>query len=238
MPIALNIDLGELDDEPEGLYAAATTVNIACGGHAGDDRSMERAIRLALRRGHDDREGCRIAAHPSYVDREGFGRRARFGDLAALPRAIEEQVRRLVEIASACGARVVGVKPHGALYHDASVDPALGDAVVAAARAAAPDLLEVTGPAGGALASATARAGLAFLREGFADRRYLPDGRLAPRSEPGALIEDPDACAAQALALVARGDVDSICVHGDTAGALAIAARVRAALSSGGRDSR
>lgn len=231
MPIALNIDLGELDDEPEGLYAAATTVNIACGGHAGDDRSMERAIRLALRRGHDDREGCRIAAHPSYVDREGFGRRARFGDLAALPRAIEEQVRRLVEIASACGARVVGVKPHGALYHDASVDPALASAVLGAARGAAPGLEDVTGPEGSELALAASRSGLRFLREAFADRRYLPDGRLAPRSEPGALLEDPEACAAQALALVARGDVDSVCVHGDTAGALTIATAVRRALS-------
>lgn len=226
MRVALNIDLGELDDEPEGLYAAASTVNVACGGHAGDALSMERAVRLGIA------HGCSIAAHPSYPDREGFGRRARFGDPAMLPRSLETQIRALVDVARACGASVRGLKPHGALYHDASVDRALADVVVAAARAAAPDLVEVTGPAGTELEHAATRAGLAFLREGFADRRYLPDGRLAPRSAPGALIDAPDACAAQAIALVETGRIDSICVHGDTAGALAIATRVRAALAA------
>lgn len=225
MRVALNVDLGELEDEPEGLYAAATTVNIACGGHAGDDASMTKALALAKR------EGCRVSAHPSYPDREGFGRRARFGDRAALPASITEQVNRLVVLAERLGTRVVGLKLHGALYHDASVDPALAAAVLDAARVAAPHLEDVTGPQGSEVAVAASRAGLRFLREAFADRRYLADGRLAPRSEPGALLEDPEACAAQALALVARGDVDSVCVHGDTEGALVIATAVRSALS-------
>lgn len=225
MRVALNVDLGELEDEPEGLYTAATTVNIACGGHAGDDASMAKALALAKR------AGCLVAAHPSYPDREGFGRRARFGDRDALPASIHEQVNRLVYLASGVGVEVVGLKLHGALYHDASIDPALATAVIGAARAAAPHLDEVTGPRDSDIARAASSAGLRFLREAFADRRYLADGRLAPRSEPDALLRDPRACAAQARAFVGRGDVESVCVHGDTEGALAIATAVRAALA-------
>lgn len=227
--IDLNVDLGELPDEPEELFAIAATANIACGGHAGDDRSMDRAVARALA------AGTRIAAHPSYPDREGFGRKTMAIEPAALAAAVEAQCAALAAVARRLGASVSRVKPHGALYHDAARDPALAAAVIeGAARGLDSRDLTIVGPPGQHLAAEAARRGLVYAREGFADRGYRADGSLIPRTQPGALITDPDAAARQALALARSGDVETLCVHGDTAGAVAIASRVRAALEEAG----
>ncbi|HEY8074708.1 MAG TPA: LamB/YcsF family protein [Labilithrix sp.] len=216
----LNVDAGELDDEPEELYALADLLNVACGGHAGDERSMERVV-LACKRA-----GTRVGAHPSYVDREGFGRRALDVAPGLLAEQIAEQCARLRAVADASGVAITAAKPHGALYHAADRDSALARACVEGVRRALGDV-PILGPAGGALAKA---AGASFLREAFADRGVRADGTLVPRGEPGALIALPAAAAARARALAARGDVDTICLHGDTPGAVAIARAVREAL--------
>ena len=124
------------------------------------------------------------------------------------------------------------MKPHGALYHVAHEDEATAEALVLGAREALGARVTVVGPPGGALARATARAAMAFAREGFADRATREDGTLVPRGEPGALVLDPGAAAARARAIVATGEVDTICVHGDTPGAVAVARAVRAVLDA------
>jgi UPF0271 protein len=220
--VILNIDAGELDDEPEELYALADLVHVACGGHAGDEASMERVVRACLGL------GTAIGAHPSYVDRAGFGRRALDVAPDLLAAQIAEQCARLDAIARAHGARVTSVKPHGALYHAANARPEIARACILGVRALASP--SIVGAGHGALEVAAREAGLAFAREAFADRGVRADGTLVPRGEAGALIEDPARAAARARELAARGDVDTICVHGDTRGAIAIARAVRGAL--------
>jgi UPF0271 protein len=214
----VNIDLAELPDEPEALYAATDLANLACGGHAGDAGILARALELCRR------HGVAVGAHPSYPDREGFGRRR----LVMSPADIFASVRAQCALLA---AEATHLKPHGALYHAADEDDALATAVVDAARAALPRLARVLGPPAGALARAAARAGLAFLREGFADRAVDPaTGRLVPRDRPGAVIGDAAAAVERAAALAAQ--VDTLCVHGDTPGAVAIARAVRAYLAA------
>ncbi len=240
--VALNVDLGELADEPEDLYRLATVVNVACGGHAGDAASMARAIALARA------SGAEIAAHPSYPDRAGFGRTSMALSPAALEEAIAEQCAALQTIATGVAAagvmagphvaaerRVRAVKLHGALYHDAAKDPAIAAAVMSGASRGL-GIQDVTwiGPARGELRERARAAGLAYVREGFADRGVLPDGSLVPRGRPGALVEEPERAAAQALALARAGIVDTLCVHSDTPNAVAIARAVRAALDAEG----
>jgi UPF0271 protein len=229
--VLLNVDLGELTDEPDELYAIADVANVACGGHAGDDASMAHALAECARR------GASPGAHPSYPDRAGFGRKRMEMDGAALEREVFAQCARLAQHAQAAAPAPLSlryVKPHGALYHAADGDAILAAAVVQGAKAALGEGVAIVGPAGGALAAAATRAGLPFLREGFADRgrRRAADGRwmLVPRGQPGAMIDDPQAAAAQALQLVAEGEVDTLCVHGDGANALAVARAVRAVL--------
>ncbi|MDB4944730.1 MAG: Lactam utilization protein LamB [Labilithrix sp.] len=223
----MNLDGGEHDDEPAELYALADVVHVACGGHAGDDASMERVARACLA------AGTSIGAHPSYDDREGFGRRAQEVSPAALEAQIAAQCSRLRDIVTALGAALVSVKPHGALYHEAHVSEVTARACVAGiVRAVGP--VAIVGPAGGALEQAARSAGAAFQREAFADRGTRPDGSLVPRGEPGALVDDPAVAAAQAVRLAARGDVDTLCVHADTPGAVTIARAVRAALGPKG----
>jgi UPF0271 protein len=226
MPIELNIDLGELADEPEELYALATVVNIACGGHAGDPTSMARALDLAAH------AGARVAAHPSYADREGFGRRAKHESADEAARAVGAQCRALARFAVERGVPVRALKLHGALYHDAAGDQHLARRVLSAAFDALDGLAEVAGPAG--LAGPCAELGLALALEGFADRRYRPDGTLVPRSEPDALLVAIEACAEQALALARSGRFATLCLHADTPGALPRARRVSEALRSAG----
>jgi UPF0271 protein len=219
--VFLNIDAGELDDEPEAFFALAQVVNIACGGHAGDDASMGRALERCARL------GAAPGAHPSFEDREHFGRRR----LEVAPEVLRAQVAgqcaRLRALAEPGGQRVAWVKPHGALYHAANEAPALAEAVVGGAVDGLGRELTVLGPPRGALREAAVRAGLRFAREGFADRGMRPDGSLVPRGEPGALLEDPARARAQATRLVLGRGVDTLCVHGDTPGAVAIAEQAR-----------
>jgi 5-oxoprolinase (ATP-hydrolysing) subunit A len=221
--VLLELDAGERDDEPDELWALFDVLNVACGGHAGDAASMTRVARFCA-----GRATPRIGAHPSYPDREGFGRRTTEVTPDALADEIERQCAALVAITGT--AR--WLKPHGALYHDAAANPALARAVVAGAMAALGKQIVVIGPARGALRDAAAAAGLTYLREGFADRGTRADGSLVPRNEPGALVLDPTLAAERARALVTGGAVDAICVHGDTPGALAIARAVREALDA------
>jgi UPF0271 protein len=230
-PVELNIDLGELPDEPRELYAIATVANVACGGHAGDIKSMALAISSCLAR------GTRVAAHPSYPDRERFGRVSMAIDAAVLAASVEEQCAALQAIARRFGFPASAIKPHGALYHDAHKDVLLARAVLdGAARGLGfgEAALEVTGPAGGALEAEARARGHRYAREGFADRAYAPDGSLVPRTEPGALLTDARACSRQAIALASTGRVETICVHGDTPRALGIAIAVREALNGAG----
>jgi UPF0271 protein len=221
----LNVDLGELPDEPEVLYACAHVANVACGGHAGDDASMRRAIALCAA------HGAGLGAHPSYPDREGFGRRRLAMAADDLRRSLGEQCARLGALAREAGARVAFVKPHGALYHDGRDDETTADAIALGAKLALGEVT-IVGPARSALARAAARATLPFAREGFADRATREDGSLVPRGEPGALVLDPSAAAARAASLAAAGEVDTICVHGDTPGAVLVARAVRTALDA------
>lgn len=225
-PCLLNIDLGELPDEPEELYALAHIANIACGGHAGDDASMSIALT------HCARYGTRAGAHPSYPDRKHFGRQSLPIPPESLRALVAEQCERLADHASRLGLSLGYVKPHGALYHVCHQDFATARAVVAGAVEALGYQILFIGPPSGALAEAAHRAGIGYAREGFADRRTRPDGTLIPRSEPDALITDPHQAAEQALQLARTSTVDTICVHGDTPSAVAIARAVRAALDA------
>lgn len=224
--VALNIDLGELPGEPEELYRLATVVNVACGGHAGDASSMARAVDLA------SGTGARIAAHPSYPDRAGFGRRTIAISPSELRRVIAEQCAALQRIAA--GA-VRTVKPHGALYHDAARDPEIAAAVMEGAATGLGTGAPIwVGPSRGALYNRAVASKHPYEREAFADRLTLPDGSLVPRDQLGALIEDPALAAQLALAHAYGGKVDTVCVHSDTQGAVAIARAVRAALTEAG----
>ncbi|APR85234.1 Lactam utilization protein LamB [Minicystis rosea] len=229
--IDLNVDLGELPAEPAELFSLATTANIACGGHAGDEASMERSISRAIA------QGTRIAAHPSYPDRAGFGRKTMSLAPAAIEHAVEAQCRALADVARRLGATVTRVKPHGALYHDAGKDAAIAAAVIdGALRGLGIAAAEATivGAPTSFLHTEAERRGAAYAREGFADRGYRADGSLVPRSEPGALLTDPEAAAQQALTLARSGTIETLCVHGDTEDAVSIATRVRAALTEAG----
>ena len=215
----LELDAGERHDETEELWSLFDVLNVACGGHAGDEASMTRIAVFCA-----GRVRPRIGAHPSYPDREGFGRRTIAIGEDALAHTVERQCAALVKIAR----EVRWMKPHGALYHDAAAQPPLASAVIRGAVTALGKGFAVIGPPGGALRDAAAAAGLPYLREGFADRRMRRDGSLVPRSEPDALIGEPARAAEQARMLAS--EVDAMCVHGDTPGALAIARAVREAL--------
>lgn len=239
--IDLNADLGEtVDGEPtaddDAMFALISSASIACGGHAGDAVSMRASVARAAA------HGVAVGAHPSFVDRAGFGRTA----MAVEPGLLRAHVRGQLEALVAEGAVLRYVKPHGALYHVVLAD-------VAAARAVAAAVADVSARLGralpllgmpGAVAQAAADAGLPFHHEAFLDRGYLPDGRLVPRSEPGAVVDDPDIVARRAVRLATEGVVEavdgtviearaaSLCVHGDSPGAVAMARAVRAALDA------
>jgi 5-oxoprolinase (ATP-hydrolysing) subunit A len=219
--VLLNIDAGELPDELPELYATAHIVNIACGGHAGDARSMDRVLLACAA------SGTLAGAHPSYPDREGFGRRAMDMTSDAIAETVSAQCAALAARAASIGVRVTHVKAHGALYHAANRDPAIARALVEGAREALGDI-RLIGPEKGEIVRAAA--GLPFLRERFCDRGERPDGSLVPRGEPGALVTDPAEAAARARVFVREGSADTVCVHGDTPGAIAIARAVRQAL--------
>jgi UPF0271 protein len=218
----MNLDAGEHADEPEELWAMFDVLNIACGGHAGDVESMTRVVRWCAT------SQTAIGAHPSYPDRAGFGRTTLAIEPTALATTIAAQCSALADIAHDHGRAVAYVKLHGALYHDAARDPALARELVGAMTSALGNAVIVIGPPTGALCDAAAARGIHYASEGFADRRMRDDGSLVPRSQPDALLTDPTEAAAQARALAIH--VDTICVHADTPGALAIADAVHRAL--------
>jgi UPF0271 protein len=226
--VDLNCDVGELPGPggraaDDALIALVTSANVACGGHAGDETSMRETIRAAAAR------GVAVGAHPSYADRENFGRRSRAQSPSAAAAAMVSQLTALREIATACDATLTHVKPHGALYNDAAVDWPVALAV-AGALAAFDNSLVLVGLAGSLLLAAGRAAGMRVAAEGFCDRAYEADGTLRSRALPGAVYEDPELAARQAVQLARRGDIDTLCIHGDTPAALPIARAVRAAL--------
>ncbi len=229
--VLLNMDLGELPSEPEALYEITDIANVACGGHAGDESSMRRAVGLC--RDH----GTALGAHPSYPDREGFGRRASRMSASALQQSVAEQCAVLAAIARTLGEAVAFVKPHGALYHAAGGDPAAAGALVEGALESLGPNITMVGPARGALVETAARRKVRYAREGFADRAVRPDGSLVPRGTEGALLVDPVAAAERARELAVSGSIETICVHGDTPGAEKIARAVRRVLDAIGAAS-
>ena len=248
MRIDLNADVGEsLGPWPMGDDAAliplVTSVNIACGFHAGDPSTIERTVALAAA------AGVAIGAHPGYPDLVGFGRR----DLAMTPpdleAAIVYQVGAVATFARAAGAELRHVKAHGALYNRAAVDTATAEVVARAVRRCSPDLVLV-GLAGSRLLAAGVRAGLRTAAEAFPDRAYEADGTLTLRGRAGAVLEDSAEIAERAVRMARDGEVvavdgstiaieaDTICLHGDTPGAVEHARAVRAALGAAGIDVR
>jgi UPF0271 protein len=216
-----------------------TSANIACGFHAGDPDVMRRTVALARR------HGVAIGAHPGFADLQGFGRREVRIASAELENLVLYQVGALSAVAAAEGARLSHVKPHGALYNMAAREPQLADAI-ARAVATVGERLILVGLAGSELIRAGDRAGLPTASEVFADRGYRRDGTLLPRGEAGAVIEDPATAAARAVQMVQQGTItaqdghviavkaDTICVHGDTPDAAAMARAIRSALEAAG----
>jgi len=239
--IDLNADLGEGMSEDAELLAQVTSANVACGFHAGDAETMLATVRGARE------SGVAVGAHPSYRDRENFGRSPMNPSPAELQADLEAQLAALAEAAVGSMVEVRYLKPHGALYNRIAIDP--GQAGIVARVAAAAEL-PLVGLPGSAIESAAERHGVRFVREAFADRGYLPDGRLAPRGEPGAVLSNADDVARRAVRLAREHvvvaldgselevDAASLCVHGDTPGAAVLARAVRAALDAEGIDVR
>ena len=227
MTVDLNCDMGELEDAAleERLMEVVTSANVACGGHAGGEAAMERTVRLALA------AGVAVGAHPGYPDRAHFGRVEMPLTAEEIARTVHEQVAALAAVAERLGACVVHVKPHGALYNVAAKNAGVAEAIACGvARWHAGVVL--VGLAGSRMLEVWNGMGFRTAAEAFADRRYEPDGTLRPRTLPGALITEPEEAAAQAAALAARAR--TICIHGDTPGAVPIARAVAEALRRAG----
>jgi 5-oxoprolinase (ATP-hydrolysing) subunit A len=241
----LNADLGEsfgrwtLGDD-ERLVHHITSANVACGFHAGDFRVMEATVALCRH------AGVAVGAQPGYPDLLGFGRRPMPFEPDEVESMVRYQVGALEAFCRAAGVELRHVKPHGALYNQAAADPALARAIARATAHFNRDLVLFGLASSEPMAAAADEAGLRFVPEAFADRRYLPDGTLESRQEPGSLLTDPAEAAAQALA-IATGEpigtadgtaislaAETICCHGDTPGAAEIAASVRRALDGAG----
>jgi len=246
MRIDLNADVGEsygayVLGQDNALLPVITSANVACGFHAGDPGVMRATVALARQL------GTAVGAHPGFPDLAGFGRR----ELNATAREVEDlvvyQIGALAGIAAAQGVRLQHVKPHGALYNIAARDTALPDAI-ARATASVDRSLILFGLPGSQSIDAGRRHGLRTACEAFADRAYRADGTLVPRSEPGAVIDDADTVVSRAVTMARERvvvasdgsrvplEVDTICVHGDTPGAAAMAARIRHALVAVGVD--
>ncbi len=242
--IDLNCDMGEVpeaiaDGTQEALMRSITSVNIACGGHAGDEQTMKTTVEQALR------WKLAIGAHPGYPDRANFGRLELKMAPSEVADSVFEQVRTLAEVASRSGARVAHVKPHGALYNQAVRNRELAEAVAQGVARWNRDVVLV-GLAGSPMLDVFREAGFEVAAEAFADRRYEPDGTLRSRKFKDALIRNPEEAAWQALGIAERGiviasdgsEVDvgaqTLCIHGDTPGAPQIAATVARALREAG----
>ncbi|HUS14212.1 MAG TPA: 5-oxoprolinase subunit PxpA [Chloroflexia bacterium] len=243
MQIDLNADMGEsfgawTMGQDADLLALVTSANIACGFHAGDPLVMERTVAAARR------HGVAVGAHPGYPDLPGFGRRTLDMTAAELEAAVVYQVAALAGFARAAGTPLVHVKPHGALYNRAAIDPAVAEPIASAVKRCSQELILV-GLAGSLLLEAGRAAGLRVAAEAFADRAYEPDGTLRSRRLSGAMLPDPAAAAAQAVAIAGGSprahdgtlislQADTLCIHGDTPGAVGYARAVREALQAQG----
>jgi UPF0271 protein len=244
MRIDLNADLGETWEnrstaDDAALLEVVTSANVACGFHAGDPETMARTVALAAAR------GVSVGAHVSYRDREGFGRRFQAVEPAELRAQTLRQLRALAAACLAARTRVAYVKPHGALYHAICTDQGQAAAVVSAIVAFDPGL-PLLGLPDTVASRLAAAAGLPTVVEAFADRAYTATGGLVPRGTTGAVLDDPQVVAARMLDLVATGSFEaidgsrvavaaqSLCVHGDSPGAVEIARAVRARLEAAG----
>jgi UPF0271 protein len=239
----LNADLGEGVGDDAAMLTIVTSASIACGGHAGDEVSMRTALREA--KAH----GVVAGAHPSFPDRENFGRRRMMLPPEELDEAIRSQVRRLVELGEEERWPVRYVKLHGALANMAAEEPAIAALAFAAVEGLAEDMaiLAIDHSAQSEVAEAL---GFRVIREAYADRGYLPSGLLIPRSEAGAVLHDPDHAGDRAVRLARQGEVmaadgtpirtsaRSLCIHGDTPDAVALARAVRGALAAAGVEVR
>jgi UPF0271 protein len=215
----LNADLGEGAGADEIILGFVDSANVACGVHAG---SVSVAIATAQR---CRQMGVEVGAHPGYDDRAGFGRLENALSAAEIEALVAYQVAGLAAVAP-----IAYVKPHGALYHRCQRDPAAADALARVAKAHSVGLV---GQPDFEIFAAAARAGIPAYREGYADRLMMPDGSLAPRAQPGAVL-NPAAAAKQAVLLAQSGRYDTICVHGDSKSAAAVASAVRHALRDAG----
>jgi 5-oxoprolinase (ATP-hydrolysing) subunit A len=242
--IDLNADVGEaIDgagiDVERTLMGLVTSVHVACGGHAGDHDSMTATVAAALER------GVRVGAHPSYPDRDGFGREPMEIDRGELRTSLSSQLRAIERICRSQGTTVASVKAHGALYEEVGKGGAVYETFRDAVRDELGEDVALVFPSGCRALAMVLRDGMTACEEGFCDRAYRSDGGLVARSEPGAVLADPEAAAAQALTL-ARGAVvaadgsvltlwvDTLCIHGDSPGAVAIATSVRTAMAEVG----
>ena len=240
----LNCDMGELpeaiaDGTQESLMASLTSVNIACGGHAGDEHSMKTTVEQALR------WKLAIVAHRGYADRRNFGRLELKLAGKEIADSVYEQVRALAEVAARCGARLAHVKPHGALYNQAVRNSELAATIAEGVARWSRDVVLVA-LAGSPMLDVFRSTGFAVAAEAFADRRYEADGTLRARKFEDALIRDPAEAGRQALSIVERSaviasdgsevavDAQTICIHGDTPGAPEIAAAVARTLRQAG----
>lgn len=237
--VDLNADLGEGEPSEGELLKLVSSANIACGFHAGDPSSMTASI-LAAREA-----GVAVGAHPSFFDRDNFGRKELPVSTNEVFALVAYQVGAFLGIATSLGVRPNHVKPHGALYNMAARDPALADAIAHGLLAVDRSLI-LFAPSASALARAGEAVGLRIAREVFADRNYQPDGSLVPRTQPHALLHDAEEAGARVLRMLRQEVVraidgsdipiqaDTICVHGDTAGAVAFVQQLRARLAAAG----
>jgi UPF0271 protein len=244
LTIDLNADIGEsperlADGSDAELMRYITSANIACGGHAGNALTMEQTLELARQ------NNVAVGAHPSYPDRNNFGRIALNIPLADLQNSIADQVSELVAVARRLKTTIIHVKPHGALYHSCNRDAEIARALGRAVLAINPRMI-VVGQAGSACLSIYQHLGLRTAAEAFADRAYEPDGSLRNRNLAGAVLDSPECAAAQAVSLGTQGRVlatsgaeltisaNTLCVHSDTPGSAAVARAVRERLAATG----
>lgn len=233
----LNADLGEGGPSDRELLEVVTSASVACGFHAGGPLAMVVTARMAAA------HGVALGAHPSYPDREHFGRRPMRISDDELFAAVVYQVGAMAAAAGAAGARLSYVKAHGALYNQAAADPSVAEPLV---RAVASTGLPLLCPLGSEMERVATKGGVVAYAEAFADRGYQPDGRLIPRGSPGSVLADAGEVTRRAVRMALRGEVtaedgavipirpDSICIHGDTPGALGLARSVRRALQEAG----
>ncbi|MFN0116640.1 MAG: LamB/YcsF family protein [Paracoccaceae bacterium] len=237
--IDLNADLGEETGDDPSMLALVSSANVACGGHAGGPEAMYAAFSAACA------NGVAAGAHPGYPDRANFGRVVVPMSEAGIERMVAAQVGAAAGVAALAGHRLSYVKAHGALYNLAATDVGVARAIARAVRAVDPRL-SLLCLSGSPAVRVSADAGLTVFSEVFADRAYRADGTLVPRGEPGAVIHDPAAVTDRVLAMLDSGAVvaadettvrlamDSLCVHGDTPGAVGLARGLRAALEAAG----